>query len=354
MKKFVGASSKKKGMLPGSPVYVGGKKSHKAKITLIDYNKGGFNEKTIKKASECAKFKQKETVTWINVDGVHEQEKIQEIGHWFGLHPLIIEDIADTNQRPKIEDSGEYLYLILKMLYFDRENQEVIAEQVSLVLGQDFVVSFQEREGDVFEHVRQRIREKKGKIREMGADYLAYCLVDAIVDNYFVILEDLGEEIEKLEERLVKKSGPGTLKVLHNLKREMIFLRKSVWPLRDVISSLERDGSKLVKKGTVIYLRDLYDHTIQVIETIETFRDMLSGMLDIYLSSVSNRMNEIMKVLTVIATIFIPLTFITGIYGMNFEYMPELEWEYGYLGALLVMLAVGLGMVHYFKRTKWL
>jgi magnesium transporter len=354
MKKFAGYSSKKKGMLPGSPVYTGTKKSHSTKITVMEFNKKGFSERALKKAGECSAFKGKESVSWINVDGVHEQEKIAEIGACLGLHPLVIEDIADTNQRPKLEDSEECVCIILKMLYFDKEKKEVIAEQVSLVLGENFVVSFQEKEGDVFDHVRERIRENKGKIREMGADYLAYCLIDAIVDNYFVILEELGEEIEKLEEKLVKKPRPETLKVLHNLKREMIFLRKSVWPLREVIASLERDGSELVKKGTVIYLRDVYDHTIQVIETIETFRDMLSGMLDIYLSSMSNRMNEIMKVLTVIATIFIPLTFITGIYGMNFENMPELEWTYGYFGILAVMLVIGLVMVYYFKRSKWL
>lgn len=223
-----------------------------------------------------------------------------------------------------------------------------------MILGSDFVISFQEREGDVFNPIRERIRSGKGRIRKMGADYLAYALVDAIVDNYFIILEKLGEKIEDIEEELVTDPSPETLQAIHNLKREMIFLRKSVWPLREVVSGMERGESALLKETTGVYLRDVYDHTIQVIDTIETFRDMLSGMLDIYLSSVSNRMNEVMKVLTIIATIFIPLTFIAGIYGMNFQYIPELGWRWGYFAVLFVMVIIGIGMVTHFRKKKWL
>jgi len=240
------------------------------------------------------------------------------------------------------------------MLHYDEHENGVKAEQVSLILGPTWVISFQESWGDVFDSVRERIRGDKGRIRKVGADYLAYALIDAVVDNYFMILEKVGEDIEEIEDELVTNPVPETLQTLHNLKRQMIFLRKSVWPLREVISRLERWESPLIQKSTHIYLRDVYDHTIQVIDAVETFRDMLSGMLDIYLSSVSNRMNEVMKVLTIIATIFIPLTLVAGLYGMNFRYMPELEWRWSYPLVLLVMLTIGVLMVMYFRKKRWL
>jgi magnesium transporter len=240
------------------------------------------------------------------------------------------------------------------MLDYDREESKIKVEQVSLILGENFVISFQETEGDIFNPIRERVRNNKGRVRKMGADYLAYVLIDAVVDNYFLILEALGEQIESMEEELVANPTPETLQTIHNLKREMIFLRKSVWPLRELISGLERGESALIRESTGIYLRDVYDHTIQVIDTVETFRDMLSGMLDIYLSSVSNRMNEVMKVLTIIATIFIPLTFLAGIYGMNFEFMPELRWHWSYPLVWCVMIVIGVAMIFYFKRKKWL
>ena len=251
-----------------------------------------------------------------------------------------------------MEDYGDYIFIVLKMLYTNENG--INSEQISLVLGPNFVISFQETEGDVFDLIRERIRSGKGKTRELGPDFLMYGLIDAIVDNYFGILEKVGERIEYLEENLVKDPKPSILQSIHKMKREMIFLRKSVWPLREVISGLLRSESKLISKDTDIYLRDVYDHTIQVIDTVETFRDMLSGMVDLYLSSISNRMNEIMKILTIIGTIFIPLTFITGLYGMNFRFMPELEWEWGYPIALLIMVIVSVIMLVYFRRKKWL
>jgi len=279
----------------------------------------------------------------------------EKLGKYFEVHPLVLEDIVNTGQRPKMEDFENYLFIVLKMFHYDEEADEIKTEQVSLVLGSNFVISFQEREGDVFHPIRERIRNAKGRIRKMAPDYLAYSLLDAIVDSYFIIMEKLGEEIENTEEKLVTNPTPATLQTIHNLKREMIFLRKSVWPLREVISALERGGSSLIQESTHIYLRDVYDHTIQVIDTIESFRDMVSGMLDIYLSSISNRMNEVMTVLTIIATIFIPLTFIAGIYGMNFEYMPELKWHWFYPKAFWLTIIVIAGfMAFYFKRKKWL
>ena len=355
IKKFKRVGIREKvGLPPGTLVHVGEKKTEKVKITIIDYDVKNYQEKEVERIEECFLFKDKPTVTWINIDGLQEINIVEKIGAHFGIHPLILEDILHTGQRPKGEDLGDYLFIVLKMIYHDENEDEIIGEQVSLILGQNYVISFQEREGDIFNPIRERIRNSKGRIRKGGADYLAYALVDAVVDHYFVILEKLGERIESLEEELVTNPTPETLQIIHKLKRNLIFLRKSVWPLREVINALERGESPLITNSTGIYLRDVYDHTIQVIDTIETFRDMVSGMLDIYLSSVSNRMNEVMKVLTIMATIFIPLTFIAGIYGMNFKFMPELEWHWGYPTALIVMLGVVGFMVMYFRRKRWL
>jgi len=285
MRKLLKKVSKKAGLPPGTLVHVGEKRTEKTKITIIDYDEAQFQEKEAKTIEECFPFKDKSTVTWINIDGIHEVDIVEKIGKHFGMHPLILEDIVNTGQRPKMEDFDDYIFVVLKMLYYDKRESRIKAEQVSLILGSNFVISFQEQAGDVFNPIRERIRNGKGRIRKMGADYLTYSLVDAIVDNYFIILEKLGEEIEGLEEELVAKPTSETLQRIHTLKREMIFLRKSVWPLREIVSGLERGESPLIKESSRIYLRDVYDHTIQVIDTIETFRDILSGMLDIYLST---------------------------------------------------------------------
>ncbi len=346
--------SKKTGLPPGTPVYVGERKDEKVKITVLDYDEGYFEEKELEQIEECFPFKDTSTVTWINIDGIHQIDIIEKVGRHFGLHPLIQEDIVNTEQRPKMEDFGDFIFVVLKMIYHDENEDGIKIEQVSLILGENFVISFQEREGDIFNHVRERIRKCKGRIRKMKADYLAYSLLDAVVDNYFFILEKTGEQVEGLEEKVVSEPKPETLQEIHKLKRGMIFLRRSVWPLREVISTLERGDSSLIRETCRIYLRDVYDHTIQVIDSVETFRDMLSGMHDTFLSSISNRMNEIMKVLTIIATIFIPLTFIAGIYGMNFKFMPELDWRWGYFTVWIVILFLAVLMVVFFKRKKWL
>jgi magnesium transporter len=335
-------------------VYIGKEKTEKVKVTCIEYDESHFQEKELKTIDECFPLKDKPAATWINIDGIYQLDNIEKIGKQFKIHPLVLEDIMNTGQRPKMEDFGDYLFVVLKMLHYDEEENETKTEQVSLILSSNYVISFQENEGDVFDSIRERIRSDRGRIRKMGVDYLAYSLIDAIVDNYFMVLEKIGEKIEDIEEELVKNPTPEVLHTIHSLKRELIFLRKSVWPLREVISRLERWESPLIDKSIDIYLRDVYDHTIQVIDALETFRDMLSGMLDIYLSSVSNRMNEVMKVLTIIATIFIPLTLVAGIYGMNFRYMPELDWVWGYPMVYVVMLAIGAVMLMYFRRKKWL
>lgn len=346
--------SKKVTLPPGTLVYTGEKKTEEVRITIMDYDESQFQEKEAKKVEDCFLFKDKPTVTWINIDGIHKLDIIEKIGTHFNLHPLVLEDIVNTAQRPKMEDFTDYIFIVLKMLQFDEQENKTAVEQVSLILGSNYVISFQESEGDVFNSIRERIRSNKGRLRKMGPDYLAYCLIDAIVDGYFAILENYGERIEDIEDTVVANPTPETLHSIHSLKGEMIFLRKSVWPLREVINRLERWESPLVSKSLDIYLRDVYDHTIQIIDAIETFRDMLSGMLDIYLSSISNRMNEVMKVLTIIATIFIPLTLITGIYGMNFKFMPELEHPWGYPMAYLIMFAISILMLAYFRRKKWL
>jgi magnesium transporter len=346
--------SKKAGLPPGTLVHIGEKKTETARITILDYDEAHCEEKEAATIEECSPFKEKPTVTWIAIEGIHQTEIIEKLGKHFDLHPLILEDIVNTDQRPKIEDFGSYVYIVLKMLHYHEAQHQLHVEQVSLVLGTNFVIAFLENKTDVFNPLKERIRNGKGRIRKLGADYLAYSLIDAIVDNYFIILEKFGEEIEVLEENLVAYPGPKTLREMHHLKREMIFLRKAVWPLREVISALERGESSLIVESTRLYLRDIYDHTIQIIDTVETLRDMVSGMLDIYLSSMSNRMNEIMKVLTIIATLFIPLTFLAGVYGMNFKYMPEIEWRWGYPLVLLIMVIAAIWMLVYFRKKKWL
>ncbi|NIP24216.1 MAG: magnesium/cobalt transporter CorA [Phycisphaerae bacterium] len=360
MAKNITKRLRKTGLPPGTLVYVGEKKVEAVKISYLDYDEQNFQEKQVSKIEECFPFKSTPTVTWINIDGLHDVEIIEKLGKQFELHPLILEDVLHTEQRPKYEDFDKYIFIVLRMLRYNEQIQVVESEQVSLILGTNYVISFQERVGDVFEPIRERLRNAKGRIRKMGPDYLAYALLDAIVDSYFAILEKVGERIESMEEELVSDPTEKTLQQIHTMKREMISLRKSVWPLREVISGVQRSESSIIKESTEIYLRDVYDHTIQIIDTIESFRDMVSGMLDIYLSSISNKMNEVMKVLTIIATIFIPLTFIAGIYGMNFNpekspwNMPELNSYWGYPVVWVVMAVVAVIMLIYFRRKKWL
>jgi len=358
--RFNKPSSLKAGLPPGTPVHVGEQVAEEVKVTVMDYDQDRCEVISPDNPEECTHYRKKDTVTWVNVDGLHQTDMIEKLCTCFDLHPLTVEDILNTTQRPKLDVFDDYLYLVIKMQTYNPERRQVDMEQVSFVLGKNYLLSFQEKEGDTFDPVRNRIRTSKGRIRKMKADYLAYALLDSIIDNYFSVLEQVGEEIEFMEEELVKEPEPETLHRIHILKREMILLRRSVWPLREVINSLIRgEETEMIGEDIYFYLKDLYDHTIQVIDTIETFRDIISGMIDIYLSSVSNRMNEVMKVLTIFAAIFIPLTFIAGVYGMNFDRvtsplnMPELGWYYGYPFALGLMAVSAAGMLIYFKRKKW-
>ncbi|MFC2159978.1 magnesium/cobalt transporter CorA [Actinomycetota bacterium] len=353
MIRFIKKRSKKTGLPPGSLVHIGKKKETKTKITIIDYDEITFQEIEIEAPKECITYKDKPTITWINVDGIENIQVLKDIGECFNIHSLTLEDILNTDQRPKLEEYEKYIFIVLKMLSYDDKEEAISSEQVSLILGENYVISFQESEGDIFDPIRARIKNGKGRVRKTGSDYLSYLLLDTIVDNYFIILEKIGEKIEGLEDEVIKNPTQETVSTIHNLKTEMLYLKKSIWPLREVVNKLERGELSLIKKSTSIYLRDIYDHTIQVIDTVETLRDMLSGILDIYLSSVSNRMNEVMKVLTIIATIFIPVTFIAGIYGMNFSNMPEIGWNWSYLVFWIVVLIIGAAMIIYFKKKKW-
>jgi magnesium transporter len=354
MRNLIRRMSKKAGLPPGTPVHTGERKTDKVNITVFDYDADRFTEQTLDSVEDCLAFKSTATVTWINIDGVHDTETLSRIGRGYDLHLLLIEDVANTMQRPKIEDYDACLFIVLKMLrYGDGDDAQVEAEQVSLVLGRNYVISFQESPGDVFEPIRERIRKAKGRVRRMGADYLAYTLMDAIVDGYYAVLERIAGDIEELEDRLIEQPGPETLADVYDLKTTSVMLRRMIWPLRDVAATLSRDESDLIEDATRIYLRDLNDHTHQVLDTVETFREAVVGMQDLYLSSVSNHMNQVMKTLTIMASIFIPLTFIAGIYGMNFEYIPELKWQWGYFAVWGVMLGIAAAMIFYFRRKRW-
>jgi magnesium transporter len=325
-----------------------------ARITMFDFDEQHLIEKNLSKVEECMPFANASSVTWINVDSVRMPGVLDTFGKTLGFHPLMLEDILHTDQRPKFEDYGDYAYVVLKMLDLETTTGNVTIEQLSLVIGANYVISFQELPGDVFNGVRERIRKSVGRIRKLKSDYTAYALMDAIIDRYFDVLDKIGDKIEQVEIALAANPKPDTLRQIHDLRRELIFVRKSVWPLREVIASLQRSDSPLIHDTTGLYLRDLHDHVVRVTEGIDTYRDMLSGMQDVYLSSISNRSSEVMKVLTLFSSIFLPLTFITGVFGMNFHNFPELDWQFGFQGTVLLMLVMVIGMVTFFKYKKWL
>jgi magnesium transporter len=350
--KLVQKRSGKTGLPPGTLVHIGEKKSDQVTITAFHYSSGYCEERRLDRPDTLVPPTD-ESVMWVNVGGVHKVEILETLGKQFSLHPLLLEDVANTDQRPKLDDYETYLFLVMKMLSLTNK-QEIAVEQVSLVIGRNYVLSFQENGTDVFQPVRERLRGGKGRLRQAGADYLLYALVDAIVDQYFAVLELSGEQIEALQQAVVADPKPETLKEIHVLKRQLLFLRRAVWPLRDVMNNLSRTDCPFVQQPTKVFFRDVSDHVVQIVDTIETLREMVSASLDIYLSSVSYRLNAVMRVLTVITTIFMPLSFIASIYGMNFEHMPELKLAWGYPLVLLVMAAVGISMLIVFKNKRWL
>ncbi len=349
-----GGKAKKVGLPPGTLVHVGKQKTEKPVISLVDYFQDHYETRADITVEEAAAFKETETVSWINLSGIHDISLIEPLGQRFGIHNLALEDILNTQHRPKIEEMEGFSLIILKMLFYDETTRSITTEQISLVLGPRYVLTFQEIEGDVFDAVRERLQRSNGRIRQRGSDYLAYALIDSIVDSYFHIMETIGDQLVQLEEDLLDNPDQSTLGRIHHYKRQLLLLRKSVWPLREVISELYKEESPLIKEDTLVFLRDLHDHAIQVLDTVEIFRDTVSNLQDLYMSAVSNRMNEVMKVLTIMASIFIPLTFIAGVYGMNFEYIPELKWHWGYFAIWGVMIVSVIGMLIFFRKKKWL
>jgi magnesium transporter len=348
------SASHKSGMPPGSLIHVGEARDFHARISLVDYNSEGFESRTVTSIEELLPYKDKDTVTWVNVEGIHDVALIEAIGQRFSIHPLVLEDIMNTHQRPKTEDYEDALYIVIRRPLFDREALAVDYEQISLLVLKGFIFTFREQIDGLFDPVVRRLRESKGRFRSFGFDYLAYALLDVVVDQFFLFQDAMDLVFEELEDELMSNPTPETLKSIQRIKREMIFLRRGVTPLREMLSELLRSESPLIQERTKLYLRDVYDHAIRVTEAMESYRDLIAGMLDIYLSSVSNKLNETMKVLTVFSTIFIPLTFITGIYGMNFDFMPELKWKWAYPSLWLLFFIVAGGLLIYFRRKRWL
>jgi magnesium transporter len=352
--RFVRRQGKTAGASPGTVIHTGERRVERVEFDRFEYGEGVADERRPRSLADALPFAEPPLVTWLNVDGLHDTTVLTELGQQAGIHPLVLEDISSIGQRPKADDYESQLYIVLRMLSYNEASEQVDEEQVSILLGSGYVISFQEEPGDVFDPVRQRIRSGKGRLRSRPADYLAYALIDAIVDEYFVVLEKVGDKLEELEAEVMSGPTRQTMNAIHRFKRELLVMRKAVWPLRDVLNGLLRDDCELISDNTRIFLRDAYDHVVQVIDTVETMRDIVSGLIDLYLSTTGNRMNEIMKVLTIIATIFIPLTFVAGVYGMNFDVMPELHWPWGYPAVLLLMAGVVVVMLMYFRRQKWL
>jgi magnesium transporter len=343
---------KKHGLPPGSLVYVGEPTNTRVKITLIEFNEQDYFEREFYDLSECLSHVKPGYIKWLNVDGVHQTELVEAIGKHYNIHPLTQEDIVHVEQRPKFEEYDNYVLAVMKMIDYQ---QAITAEQLSLLLLDHTVISFQEQaNGDAFDIIRTRLRQGKGRIRKLSADYLFYALMDAVVDFYFHVLEKIGDEVEIVEEQVLEKNQKDALKKLYKLKRELIFLRKQIWPLRDLISNMKRSEASMISDNTQLYLRDLQDHTIRIIDSVETYRDLLSGIMDVHLSNMSNKTNEVMKFLTIVSSIFIPVTFVAGIYGMNFDNMPELKSTHGYAIVWVIMITMMIAQIIFFRRKKWL
>lgn len=343
---------KKPGSAPGTLTHVGEKLLDKVSITVHDYNQDHLIIKEIENVEECRPFTDTPAVTWVQVKGLHDLEILKELWAEFDFHLLVQEDIINTNQRPKVEDYGDQVFIVMKMISVEEE--EIRYEQVSIVLADNYVFSFQESDKPFFDPIKTRLQVQKSRLRTLGPDYTAYALVDTIVDYYFTVLEEISEQIDTLEDELIEDTEHEHLRSIHTLRRELIRFRKSIWPLRDSLNSLLRDEYVLIKPETLLFIRDVYDHLIQAIDSVDNFREMVSSLHDMYMTNISNKMNEIMKLLTIISTIFIPLTFIAGIYGMNFEYMPELKWKWSYPLVWVIMLIASAGMAYFFRRKKWL
>ncbi len=345
-------SKKKVGSAPGTLAHIGVKKTDEVTIDIHDYGIDHLLNKRIETVEECQPFVDTKNPTWVQVRGLHDIQKLKELWDRFEFHPLVQEDILNTNQRPKIEDYGQQIFVVLKMMYF--EDDQLQQEQVSLVFNDKFIFSFQESERKIFSPIKERLELENTRMRKSGPDYMAYAIMDIIIDYYFEVLETINNRIEEIEDVLWSESNDDTLSDIHHTRRQLIQFRKNAWPLRDNMNSMLRDESPFIKDETKLFLRDVYDHTVQIIDNLDDNRELVSGLHDMYMTNISNKMNEVMKVLTIIATIFIPLTFLAGIYGMNFENMPELAWKWSYPLIWVVMILVTIGMIYYFRKKRWL
>jgi magnesium transporter len=354
MARFLKKNSSTIGKSPNELIFVGSRKVDEINARVIDYDKDSLTEQDLIDIKSGFHYRQTQTVTWININGLHNTEYIKEVGRIFDLHPLVLEDILNTGQRPRVEEYDDYIFVGLKMIRFDTSSDMVVNEQLSMVLGDTFLLTFQEQPGDVFEPVRERIRRQKSKIRVSGTDYLAYALMDTLVDNYIAVIEQMGEKIEDLEEEILTSHDNRVMEKINLFKREINYLRKSIRPSREAIFKIVRLENLLIKENTLPFFKDLEDLINKAAEAIETYRDLLTDHLNIYNSVVANRMNDIMKILTIFAAIFIPLTFVAGIYGTNFEYLPELHYKYSYFVFWIVLILMAAGLLYYFKRKKWL
>lgn len=343
------------GSPPGTLVSDSEKHPHEMSIGVIDYGPHSCHIRKSVRIEDTYALRDSETISWIDIEGLGNSEALTKFGEHFGLHPLVLEDILNTHQRPKLEEYENYFYVVARMLIAGKNPIDAVhSEQVSFILGKNFLITFQEIPGDVFDPVRQRVEQGRGKSRKMGPDYLLYALLDAIVDNYFVVLQSLADRIETVEQSVVWQPRREDLDIVHKLRRELLYLRRNVWPLREVVGSLDRSDSPLIAEETGIYLRDLHDHVVQVMDAVENFRDVLISVQDLYMSGISNRINEIIRVLTIISTIFVPLTFLAGVYGMNFRYFPELAWKWSYLAFWVISIVVVISLIAFLRRRKWM
>ncbi|NUM62395.1 MAG: magnesium/cobalt transporter CorA [Ignavibacteriaceae bacterium] len=343
----------KVGLPPGSIIYVGEKKIDNVKISLTEYDENGVETREIKSVEEIDPYTDTPQVTWVNVCGLHDTELIKQIGEKFNIHPLVLEDILNTETRPKIEITEKYIFIAMKMLTTNDHDHQPVIEQVSFILGNSFIFSFLEKSDNIFIPIKDRIINNSGKVRKQDSDYLFYTLMDIVVDQYYLTLEHIEEKIELLDDEVITNTDQSQIKKVYTLKNKLLLIRRSIWPLREIFSRLIREESNLIDKKVMPYLRDLLDHTIQITETIDLQREIINGLMETHLSLMSYKMNEVMKVLTVIATIFIPLTFIVGVYGMNFDYLPELHWTWAYFAVWGVMIGITTFMIFFFKRKKW-
>ncbi|MGZ4968861.1 MAG: magnesium/cobalt transporter CorA [Methylobacter sp.] len=354
MSESLSYASEKSGLPPGSLVHVGEVHEHEHKITVISYNKSTLTRSTIRNIEELLPYRTADAVTWVIIDGLKDVSIIDAIGKHFDIHALVLEDILNTHQRPKFEEFDDYLYIVIKALSMADNEFNVEYEQISLLLLDKFVFTFKEKPDAIFDQLFSRLSNDKCHIRHLGTDYLTYIIMDTVVDEYFALQDTFDELIETVEDDLLTNPSAQTLNTIQKIKRELIFLRRSVSPMRELLAAIQRSESQLLNEKTKRYFGDIYDHVIRVSEAMESYRDLIAGMLDIYLSSVSNKMNETMKILTVFASIFIPLTFIAGVYGMNFEYMPELKWRWGYPALWAIFIGVTVFLLRFFKKKNWL